>query len=523
MDARGGFGAAPEIRRSYPRNHFALEADQNCAKYNAWRRRGKQELGPAGKILPPAVDENRRNRIFKSEAILLDSPQHAAERCVHMRSMLIMVLAAGLAFLPCGAQVKAQDEPSGSPPIEQPLVSEGQFAVKLAAALGLTSSRDEAAAEDSLARANIAPRNGWISNYPMTPDIIEEVRRSAAMAASAGTLRMSEADAARAVGGVSSAMSLPVRAGGEYPQPGYNSPGYGPGPEYEGNPGAPPPGAPANGAPAQYVEPSEVDGYYSDNGPPVVTYYAPPWDYTYLYDWVPYPFWWGGFYFGGFFVLGDFNCWGGYHGHYYHGGHGYGGEGHRISNHVTGANGAVTRIDPVSRTTGGTRSAASSVGARSANMARFNSASARAGARGIVDRAARNPIAATRNLGGYGGTHAGTAGRAYSGGAYSGAHSATGTPSRSAYSGAHGSTGAQSGSAYSGARSSGGEQSSGSSSESSSSGGFGGGGGNGGSYGGHGGGGYGGGGYGGGWSGGGGGGGGGHGGGGFGGGGGGHR
>ena len=38
----------------------------------------------------------------------------------------------------------------------------------------------------------------------------------------------------------------------------------------------------------------------------VVTYYAPPGIMTYIYDWVPYPFWWDGFYFGGFFILSDF-------------------------------------------------------------------------------------------------------------------------------------------------------------------------------------------------------------------------
>ena len=100
-------------------------------------------------------------------------------------------------------------------PIEQPLVSEGEYAVELATALNLTSSHDEAAAENALASINIAPRNGWISDYPMTPDIIAEVRDSTARSASAGSLAMSEADAAGVVDGVNTAMNLPVKAGGE--------------------------------------------------------------------------------------------------------------------------------------------------------------------------------------------------------------------------------------------------------------------------------------------------------------------
>ena len=105
----------------------------------------------------------------------------------------------------------AQGSTSPRPPVEQPLVSEGEFAVELANSLHLTSSHDEAAAENSLAAINIAPRNGWISDYPVTPDIIAEVRESAARSASSGSLSLSEADVARAVDSVSIAMHLPVK------------------------------------------------------------------------------------------------------------------------------------------------------------------------------------------------------------------------------------------------------------------------------------------------------------------------
>jgi hypothetical protein len=47
--------------------------------------------------------------------------------------------------------------------------------------------------------------------------------------------------------------------------------------------------------------------YYYDEGPPVLTYCAPPPAYSYLYAWVPFPFWWAGFRFPGYYCLHDFD------------------------------------------------------------------------------------------------------------------------------------------------------------------------------------------------------------------------
>jgi hypothetical protein len=75
-----------------------------------------------------------------------------------------------------------------------------------------------------------------------------------------------------------------------------------------------------------------------------VTYYAPPPDYYYLYVWVPYPFWWGGFWFGGYFMLHDF------HRHFREHGHVY-----TVTNHFRDANAnRVFRIDPEKRFQGRT-------------------------------------------------------------------------------------------------------------------------------------------------------------------------
>ena len=351
-----------------------------------------------------------------------------------MKTVLVILAAAGLVLAPYTASVNAQSSTSLRPPIEQPLVSEGEFAVELATSLNLTSSHDEAAAENSLAAINIAPRNGWISDYPMTPDILAEVRESTARSASSGTLSIPEADAVRTVDRVSIAMNLPVKVAGEkYTDESSSSSGY------QSSSAAPPPEV------SEYAEPTEVEQYYDNYGPPVVSYYPPPWDYYYLYSWVPCPFWWEDFGFGGFFILNDFYCHGHRHGH----GHDHG---HRITNHIANADGTVSRVNAVTRATGtrnsstlagASRSAQSLAGAsRTTQGSGLSSANAQAGARAIMNRQAgsragntasesttppnlassgsspnmgntngtmRNPVSVTRNMNGFASTsHAGT-------------------------------------------------------------------------------------------------------------------
>ncbi len=302
--------------------------------------------------------------------------QSAAKQYKMKRVLVILLVAAGLVLAPYAASANAQGSTSGRPPIEQPLVSEGEFAVELATALHLTSTHDEAAAENSLAAINIAPRNGWISDYPMTPDIVAEVRESAARSASSRSLNLSEADAARAVDSVSIAMHLPIKLAGKKraDESGSSS-------EYQSSSTSPPPEV------SEYETPADVQQYYDENGPPIVSYYPPPWEYDYLYAWVPWPFWWDEFAFGGFFILNDFNrhC----HNHWF-------------TNHVTHADGTVSRVNAVTRAAGtGTRNPSTLSGENtSTHGSGFGSANAQARARAIMDRqnALRNPVAATRNM-----------------------------------------------------------------------------------------------------------------------------
>ena len=171
-----------------------------------------------------------------------------------------------------------------APPIAQVLVREGDFAIKLAEALKIGQAKSEAEAESMLASAGIAPKNGWIADYPVTPDVIGELEKAIGEAADAKGLPMGKNEALRAFRTTAVELELPIVV--EVPDRYAESP----------SPTTP-----------QYTEPSVVDNYYYTEGPPVVTYYPPPPDYYYLYAWVPSPFWWSGFYFPGFYILHDFH------------------------------------------------------------------------------------------------------------------------------------------------------------------------------------------------------------------------
>ena len=228
-----------------------------------------------------------------------------------MKKILIITMALVLVLMPFAVYPQSEQTSAGAPPISQTLVSEGDFALKLAAALKLGTANDEAQAEDMLTSAGIAPKNGWIADYPLTPNIIGELQNSVATAADSKKLPMGTDEALKEFQGLTTELGLAVSpgSGGEYaesqPQP----------------------------------DASAINNYYYDEGPPVVTYYPPPRDYGYLYDWVPYPFWTSGFFFPGFFVLTDFDFF--FVGHHHH--H------HHITNHFFGhRTHTFGRVDPVS-------------------------------------------------------------------------------------------------------------------------------------------------------------------------------
>ncbi len=220
-----------------------------------------------------------------------------------------------------------------SPPLSQPLVREGALAVKLADAFKLGSLANETEAESALSDKGIAPRNGWIADYPVTPDIAGELQVAVADSAEARDIPVDKDTALKTFSDVMADFNLPVATEGLAEGEGSEAPAY-----------------PDAGA---------QDEYYDSEGPPVVTYYTPPADYAYMYDWVPSPFWWGGIWFPGFFVLVDFDVRVHRHGHKRGNGHD-----EMISNHFKDTNtGRAVTIDPVNRTpapiASGTKSAPS--------------------------------------------------------------------------------------------------------------------------------------------------------------------
>lgn len=234
-----------------------------------------------------------------------------------MKGSLVILTILALVLIPAMLFAAA------NPPIEQPLVREGTLAVKLVSVLRLGTTSDEATAESLLTSSGIAPQNGWMADYPVTPDIATEVRESISKAAE--SLAIDQVTALKEFDSTIKGYGLAIRAATS--------------------------GTAETDQAASYPDSTVVNNYY-DEGPPVVTYYAPPADYTYLYSWVPYPFWWWDVWFPGFFVLADFDIVIDHHHHHHH--HHHHGEFGHFSNHFRdSARGTFARIDPAHRADGG--------------------------------------------------------------------------------------------------------------------------------------------------------------------------
>jgi hypothetical protein len=184
------------------------------------------------------------------------------------------------------AVIHAQSEINkpGFPTIAQQLVREGTFAVKLHSALDLGTAKDEVDAEIRLGEAGIMPHNGWIADYPVTPDIIGELYESLRNAAKSGRIRINMDGALTRFDNVSAYFGMPVK------------------PRIMDKIGKT---LPADAE--RFPNTKAIKNYYSTTGPPVVTFFAPPSDYYRMYSWIPYPFWWHDIRFPGFFILNNFH------------------------------------------------------------------------------------------------------------------------------------------------------------------------------------------------------------------------
>lgn len=201
-----------------------------------------------------------------------------------MKTLKIIAAVTAFLVLPISQDLRAQEAASQAPPIEQTLVREGDFVVKLVERLRISTPQNEAEAEMMLSSTGISPKNGWTSDYPVTPDIIGELQNAVGDAADAGRLSMGRNEALKTLQDLAAEVGLSVVVDRRVDYPSEEPPRT-----Y-----------------SYYSEPT-VTNYYNTYGPPIVTYYPPPWPYLYLYAWVPYPFWWTGVYFPGFYVLTNFH------------------------------------------------------------------------------------------------------------------------------------------------------------------------------------------------------------------------
>ena len=205
-----------------------------------------------------------------------------------MKKLLSIGATVFLVLIPFMVNAQSGQNKPGPPPIEQSLVREGSFAMKLVEALKMGQAKSEAEAESILASVGIAPRNGWIADYPLTPDIIGELRNAIGVVLDSGKLAMNKDEAMMAVQVlVDNKWRLAVasdkeeaRQYGEYP-------------------------------------PADYEGYEGGYEP-----YPEPYYYPYYY---PYPYYYGGYYYLG--GLGGRGFRGGGRGGGSHGG-GHGGGGH---------------------------------------------------------------------------------------------------------------------------------------------------------------------------------------------------
>jgi hypothetical protein len=202
-----------------------------------------------------------------------------------MKYLIVIGIIGSFVLVPLAVNAQSGEKASQAPPVAQTLMREGDFAMKLAGKLKLSPSQNEAEAESTLASSGITPRNGWIADYPITPDIIGELQKAISDAADSGRVAIAKDEAMKTFQDLIVEVGLSVTASTEG--------------EYAGNetPSSYP----------NYSNPDVINNYYYNEGPPIVTYYPPPWDHYYMYAWVSYPFWCSGFWFPGFFVLHDFD------------------------------------------------------------------------------------------------------------------------------------------------------------------------------------------------------------------------
>jgi hypothetical protein len=100
--------------------------------------------------------------------------------------------------------------------------------MELAEALKLGEVKSEAEAESRLVSVGIAPKNGWIADYPVTPEIMDQLRIAVWDAAVSGKIAMKPNEARKAFQDLiasienQSARAEPPPDRAPYPEPYYS-------------------------------------------------------------------------------------------------------------------------------------------------------------------------------------------------------------------------------------------------------------------------------------------------------------
>jgi len=102
---------------------------------------------------------------------------------------------------------------TNSPPVAQTLVPEGVFAMQLAEALKLGPVPDEAKAEELLSSLGIEPKNGWLAEYPVTPDVLGDVEKGISVASDQGKIKFTKDQVLKLVGDVKAKLGFDINPG----------------------------------------------------------------------------------------------------------------------------------------------------------------------------------------------------------------------------------------------------------------------------------------------------------------------
>lgn len=165
------------------------------------------------------------------------------------------------------------------PPVAAPLVTEGVFAVRLAAELGINQGLNIPAAVNNLSSIGIVPRGGWVPEAIVTPALIAELQSSIFLAARSGQLLISGNRVLRRFNNARIALGLPI-----FPVPF---------------------AARAAFLNAGAINPAQINRFFANNGPPLLTFFNPPMQFRNLFTFTPCPFVCSNIFFPGFFLRND--------------------------------------------------------------------------------------------------------------------------------------------------------------------------------------------------------------------------